>query len=303
MALAGLTPPCGQVYELNMDIPSLAARLVGWMAVPENNSLGPGLDLPAFDAPLVGCAPGDDPLFDFLKRDIGPGFYWTPVEAFAHAFPGTEAVSTDLSVVSWVLPQTEHTRRAHARTGDMPSIEWSRARHYGEKVNEALRRFVVELFAEEGVEACAPALLPLWTRAESPKYGFASTWSERHTAHVCGLGTFGLSDGLITPRGKAIRVGSVVVRARLTPTPRTYTDHHEWCLFFAGGKCRACMKRCPAGAISEKGHDKVKCKTYIRSITAPYVEERQLGFRVNSCGLCQVRVPCEHRNPTARREG
>ena len=108
------------------------------------------------------------------------------------------------------------------------------------------------------MDACAPALFPRWTRAQSPRYGFASTWSERHTAHVCGLGTFGLSDGLITPRGKAVRVGSVVVRARLTPTPRPYADHHEWCLFHAGGKCRACMKRCPAGAISEKGHDKVQ---------------------------------------------
>ncbi|MGE4421618.1 MAG: 4Fe-4S ferredoxin [Pseudodesulfovibrio sp.] len=284
-----------------MNIQTLSARMADWMADPDNNSLGPGLDLPAFDVPLVGCAAGDDPLFDFLKQDIGPDFYWTPAEAFARAFPGSAATGADLSVVSWVLPQTEHTRKAHGQHKEMPSEEWSRARHYGEKVNEALRRFVVGVFAEEDVDACAPALLPDWTRAESPKYGFASTWSERHTAHACGLGTFGLSDGLITPRGKAIRVGSVIVRAHITPTPRPYTRHNEWCLFHATGKCRACIKRCPAGAISEKGHDKVKCKTYIRSITAPHVEANQLGFRVNSCGLCQVRVPCESRNPTVKR--
>jgi epoxyqueuosine reductase QueG len=284
-----------------MNIPTLSERMADWMSVSENNSLGPDLDLPAFDAPLVGCASGGDPLFEFLKQDIGPDFYWTPDQAFAQAFPGSGVAGIDLSVISWVLPQTEHTRKAHGQNREMPSVEWSRARHYGEKVNEKLRRFVVGLFAEKGVDACAPALLPDWTRAESPRYGFASTWSERHTAHVCGLGTFGLSDGLITPRGKAIRVGSVVVRARLEPTPRPYTHHNEWCLFHAGGKCRACMKRCPAGAISESGHDKVKCKTYIRSITAPHVEENQLGFRVNSCGLCQVRVPCESRNPTVKR--
>jgi ferredoxin len=284
-----------------MNIPTLSERMTDWMSFCENNSLGPGLDLPAFDAPLVGCASGGDSLFQFLKQDIGPDFYWTPDQAFAQAFPGSGVAGTDLSVISWVLPQTEHTRKAHGQNREMPSVEWSRARHYGEKVNEGLRRFVVGLFAEQGVDACAPALLPDWTRAESPRYGFASTWSERHTAHVCGLGTFGLSDGLITPRGKAIRVGSVIVRARLDPTPRPYTHHNEWCLFHAGGKCRACMKRCPAGAISENGHDKVKCKTYIRSITAPHVEENQLGFRVNSCGLCQVRVPCESRNPTVKR--
>lgn len=282
-----------------MNLSQLSSIIDDWMAVPGNNSLGPGLSLPAFDTPLVGCVAGDDPLFDFLKRDIGAEFYWTPEEAFALAFPEAGADGSDLSVVSWVLPQTRNTRQAHGLNKELPSIEWSRARHYGEKVNEALRRFVVRSFEGEGVRACAPALLPMWTRAESSKYGFASTWSERHTAHVCGLGTFGLSDGLITARGKAIRVGSVVVQAQLAPTPRTYTHHNEWCLFHAKGKCRACIKRCPAGAISEKGHDKVKCKAYIRTITAAHVEEHQLGFRVNSCGLCQVRVPCESRNPTA----
>ncbi|WP_272698968.1 4Fe-4S ferredoxin [Desulfovibrio sp. Fe33] len=282
-----------------MNLSQLSSIIDDWMAVPGNNSLGPGLSLPAFDTPLVGCAAGDDPLFDFLKRDIGAEFYWTPEEAFALAFPEAGADGSDLSVVSWVLPQTRNTRQAHGLNKELPSIEWSRARHYGEMVNEALRRFVVRSFEGEGVLACAPALLPMWTRAESSKYGFASTWSERHTAHVCGLGTFGLSDGLITARGKAIRVGSVVVQAQLAPTPRTYTHHNEWCLFHAKGKCRACIKRCPAGAISEKGHDKVKCKAYIRTITAAHVEEHQLGFRVNSCGLCQVRVPCESRNPTA----
>lgn len=286
-----------------MNIPQLSSRIADWMDDPANNSLGPGLDLPAFDTPLVGCARGDDPLFAFLKQDIGPDFYWTPDQAFARAFPGTPTPAADLSVISWVLPQTEATRKAHGGNREMPSVEWSRARYYGEQVNEGLRKFVVRILSEEGLDACAPALLPEWSRMESPSYGFASTWSERHTAHVCGLGTFGLSDGLITPRGKAVRVGSVIVRAGLEPTPRPYTRHNEWCLFHANGKCRACMKRCPAGAISEKGHDKVKCKTYIRSITAPHVEENQLGFRVNSCGLCQVRVPCESRNPTARRTG
>lgn len=47
----------------------------------------------------------------------------------------------------------------------------------------------------------------VWSTALSTQYGFASSWSERHTAHFCGLGTFGVSDGLITSVGKAVRVG------------------------------------------------------------------------------------------------
>lgn len=273
-----------------------------WMDNQANNALEPESELPAFARPLVGFALGEDDLFKFLKADIGPDFYWTPEEAFSMAFPEEKIRADELSVIAWILPQTEHTRMAHRKAVDMPSVEWSKARHYGEKINENLRRCIVELFEAEGTQACAPVLLPQWSRALSDQYGFASSWSERHAAHVCGLGTFGLSDGLITPAGKAIRVGSVIVRKRFTPTPRVYKTHNEWCLFHSSGKCLACMRRCPAGAISEAGHDKVKCKTYIRNVTAIHVEREQLGFRVNSCGLCQTKVPCENRNPLARKK-
>lgn len=272
-----------------------------WMKDTSNNCLTPDSDIPAFDQPLVGCATGEDPLFAFLKTDIGPEFYWSPVEAFSSAFPGVAVEAHELSIIAWVLPQTEHTRKAHRKTTNLPSIEWSKARHYGEKVNENLRRYVVELFNAKGYQACAPTLLPSWKRATSHKYGFASSWSERHTAHVCGLGTFGVSDGLITPAGKAIRVGSVIVRKIFPSTPRSYSHHNEWCLHHRTGKCLVCMRRCPAGAISKSGHDKVKCKQYIRNITAVHVKEKQLGFKVNSCGLCQTAVPCENRNPIVKR--
>ena len=281
-----------------MDLKELSQFISAWMAEPTNNSIAPDSELPAFDVPLVGCASGDDPLFAFLKEDIGPDFYWTPAEAFVRAYPESEAGPEELSVVAWILPQTEHTRRAHRKAGPLPSIEWSRARYYGERVNEGLRKGVIRELAAHGISACAPALLPAWSRHLSEKYSFASVWSERHAAHVCGLGTFGLSDGLITPVGKAVRVGSVVVRAKFMATPRSYMHHNEWCLFHASGKCNACMRRCPVGAISEAGHDKEKCRRYIRTVTAAHVESEQLGFKVNSCGLCQTKVPCEHRNPT-----
>ena len=286
-----------------MDLHEIKRFISDWMSSPENNAIAPGSDLPAFDMPLVGCSSGADPLYPFLKQDIGPDFYWLPEEAFALGCPGHAAPGEALSVIAWILPQTEHTRRAHAKAQQLPSIEWSRARHYGENVNAALRRAVVDKLADEGIPACAPVMLPQWSRQLSQKYSFASSWSERHAAHVCGLGTFGLSDGLITEAGKAVRVGSVIAGAVLPPTQRPYTHYNEWCLFHAKGKCRACIKRCPADAISESGHDKEKCKRYIRTVTALHVEREQLGFKVNSCGLCQTKVPCEHRNPTRRPEG
>ncbi|TKB28575.1 4Fe-4S ferredoxin [Desulfopila sp. IMCC35006] len=279
----------------------ITQQIESWMDNRANNALEPGAPLPAFGKPLVGVAHGEDALFTFLKHDIGPDFYWTPEEAFLSAFPEEQTRADELSVIAWVLPQTEHTRLAQRKSLDLPSIEWSKARHYGEMVNENLRRYLVDLLEAEGYRACAPVLLPQWSRALSGRYGFASSWSERHAAHACGLGTFGISDGLITPVGKAVRVGSVVVRRRFTATPRLYAKHNEWCLFHATGKCLVCMRRCPAGAISQRGHDKVKCKQYIRSVTAVHVEKEQLGIRVSSCGLCQTKVPCENRIPLAMR--
>jgi hypothetical protein len=44
---------------------------------------------------------------------------------------------------------------------------------------------------------------PIWQQYKD----YASSWSERHAAHAAGLGTFGLCDGLITAKGKAMQGG------------------------------------------------------------------------------------------------
>ncbi len=64
---------------------------------------------PAWDEPLVGFSRGDDPLYQRFKEDIGP-FFWTPSEVFAATFPNVQAAPDELTVISWVLPQTEQTR-------------------------------------------------------------------------------------------------------------------------------------------------------------------------------------------------
>ena len=69
----------------------------------------------------------------------------------------------------------------------------------------------------------------------------ASQWSERHAAYASGLGTFGLCDGLITPKGKAVRFASVVTRIKVPPTQRPYKDHHAYCLHYAKGICGMCI--------------------------------------------------------------
>jgi len=245
---------------------------------------------PAFDDVLVGFASGADPIWQQYKEVIG-AFHWTPWEVYSQHCPLHPARPEELTVVSWVLPQRERVRKANRRARRYPSEDWARIRIYGEAFNVDLRRHVVAQFNAAGHPAVAPMLASNWTIVNSQRFSYASSWSERHAAHAAGLGTFGLCDGLITAAGKAMRAGSVVVNAALTWTPRPYADHRAYCLFFAEGACGKCIDRCPVGAITEKGHNKEKCRQHL-AVSRRHVR-KHYRFEGYGCGLCQVGVPCE----------
>ncbi|MDR1777387.1 MAG: 4Fe-4S ferredoxin [Desulfovibrio sp.] len=268
---------------------------------PVNNLHMPGGFEPAFGQPLLGFASGGDSLWTEFKKHIGE-FHWTPVEAFRLAYPGENPSPEELTVVSWILPQTTSTRKDQRKQKTYPSERWARNRIMGEQhVNQGLRKHLPDTLASRGVQALAPMLLPEWSRVECDKLVYASTWSERHAAYVAGLGTFGLCDGLITPVGKSMRTGSVIMRAALPPSPRPYSSHREYCLFFNSGTCGKCIKRCPVGALSADGHDKRRCREFLQGTTRPYVN-KTYHFDGYGCGLCQVGVPCETGIPRVRRE-
>ncbi len=252
----------------------------------------------AFETPLIGFSRGDDPLYETYRDHVGP-FYLTPWEIFSITFRDFGVRPEELSVISWILPQTGPTKADNRKEHFYPSERWARARIFGEEVNEKLRKHVVTVFEGEGYAAVAPSLTPQFSMRISPRYGLASTWSERHAAYAAGLGTFGLCDGLITPVGKAMRVGSVVARIQIPPTPRPYKDHHEYCLFFTQGLCKKCIPRCPAGAITEAGKDKPTCLRHLFPVTRDYVTSKY-GFDGYGCGLCQTGVPCESKIPTKK---
>lgn len=245
---------------------------------------------PIFDEPLVGFAAGDDPLFAQYQEIIGP-FHLTP----SQALPPVDGEA--LSVVSWVLPIVKKTRRSNRKMEIGPSQRWNHTRFTGEDFNDHLRRHVVAYLESHAYRAAAPVLSVQFHRLDLVN-GPTSTWSERHVAFAAGLGTFSLSDGLITARGIAHRVGSVVCTAPFTPTSRPYQDYREYCRFARDGSCMVCAKRCPAGAITAEGHDKNKCYTYQRDSLKSWIgRPGYLGSEYIACGLCQTGVPCEHTIP------
>jgi hypothetical protein len=303
VAVAGITGVAGQlrVPEIfaarawqQYDSASITSLIRDFAANSSLNSLRNAENEKAWAEPLVGFSRGGDSIYQLYKENIGP-FHWTPLEAFRLAFPDVAAKPEELCVISWVLPHTEAIKADLRKQTKDPSEKWIRARIYGEEFNEALRRYVATNLTKAGYPAVAPTLSPGFKTENSERYGMASSWSERHAAYAAGLGTFGLCDGLITPKGKAIRCGSVVARIQIPATPRLYEDHHAYCLFYAKGICGMCTTRCPAGAVTKSGHDKQACMKQCAA-TAQYAD-KQLGLKGYGCGFCQTGVPCESRIP------
>ena len=272
-----------------MDTKVVEKFIVDYMADPAHNSMRE-IDEPAFDTPLVGFSSAADALYPFYKQHIDADFYRLPTEWLASAY-GREFDPKQVSVVSWALPQTAHTRALSAAQKDCPTMEWQMVRVHGEECNRELASAVAAFFQAQGIEAVAPMCSPEFSWGKSERFTLVSNWSERHTAFISGLGTFGLCDGLISKKGKAARYGSVIVNTPLTPTERTYTAYNEYCM--AKNGCTACMQRCPAGAITPAGHDKNKCRAYHQEVIKPICRERYGYEGYSVCGLCQTGVPCE----------
>ncbi|MDR0842372.1 MAG: epoxyqueuosine reductase [Acidobacteriota bacterium] len=248
----------------------------------------------AWDTPLVGFANGGDAVFADYKDKVGP-FHWTPAEIFAMTFPDTPVKPEELTVIAWILPTREAIKADLRKETKNPAERWVRARIFGDVFNEELHRHVAESLIKAGYPAVAPTMNKEFKTQNSEKYGLASNWSERHAAYAAGLGTFGLCDGLITAKGKAMRCGAVVAKMPATPTPRPYTDHHAYCLHYAKGTCGICIARCPGKAVTKEGHDKTACYKQL-GVTAQYAKEH-FGIDGYGCGFCQTATPCESRIP------
>ncbi len=265
--------------------------IVDFVNTSEKNSLGGLYTEKAWGSPLVGFSSGNNSLYSTFKKDIGD-FYWTPEEIFSKTYPLTNISSNNLTVICWILPQTEETKRDMRQEVIYPSGRASFARVNGETFNLSIGKNVVNVLNKLGYQAMSTVLSPFWGRKESEKFGLASCWSERHAAYASGLGTFGLTDALITSIGMAVRIGSVIANISIEPTKPQYSTYHEYCLFFSNGSCMKCAQRCPANAITEYGHNKYKCIEYKKSISANY-NKQKYGLEANYCGLCQSGTPCE----------
>jgi len=269
-----------------------------------------------FQAPIIGVAGGDDPIFKKYKDSevVGPK-HMTPQEMWlAGGLPDRDNLKARLRIVSIVFPYSNEIREEDKNVAEMPAEIYCVGRNFANAFKNKVLEQTVEFYKNKGFQAVggmiSPAFQLNFRDVGEPGFIYA-VWSERHIAFAAGLGTFGLHEGLITEAGCNIRLGSVITDAPLEVTPRKSDDPYANCLHFAGEKCMKCVSRCAGNALSEDGHDKVKCYLW-GQVVAREMEQRlgpllkphhrniggkdQKSYPVG-CALCQFGVPCTSNNP------
>ena len=235
-----------------------------------------------YEAPLIGFASASDDIFArFREKDvIGPQFFgpreWLPAAK---------------TVAAFFLPFTPEVRLSNRADRTDPSVEWLYARIEGQEFIGSYMTALRQLLQSQGIETCVPAMderfclsFEIVSTESGGDIHVDSRWSERHAAYACGLGTFGLSRGLISQKGMAGRYASLILSAEWDPSERRYTGVYDYCV-----ECGACMRNCPAGAITlTAGKNNLICKTFTDQMKAKYAPRY-------GCGKCQVGVPCESR--------
>ncbi len=260
---------------------------------------------PIVDEPIVAYANGDDPIFQDLKTIVGE-FHLTPREimekyvANKHWRFGARDKIDNVGVISWALPVTHETRVLERTSPFGGSPRYNHSRWLGIRLYESLSQYVASLLEILRCNAVAPTESKLFEIKEMSGGWLAANWSERHIAYACGLGTFGLNGLMITSRGCAVYLGSVVCDRALTPTPRA-ASHVANCPFYRDESCGHCIDRCPGSAIGKDGRSNITCLKNLRDEQARKVIslglDKELVGPAPACGRCSTAVPCEDRIP------
>lgn len=115
---------------------------------------------------------------------------------------------------------------------------------------------------------------------------FADTGSliEREFAKKAGVGWQGKSGNLISGRfGTFFNIGYMLVDFKLE-TSVPFSHDYTKC-----GDCEACIKACPAHALTEDSFDYRKCISYLTQIKEPLTSAQMqtMGLNLYGCDICQ----------------
>ena len=222
--------------------------------------------------PLVGFANVKNPAFNKLKTIAAPNHY-LPTDLLLEA----------VSVVSFFLPFTEELVDINQNHSYI-SKEWAIAYIETNQLIDEIIVHMADFLRKHDIKCNSnPAREPF------SKEILMHRWSQRHVAKICGLGSFGINNMLITKLGCAGRYGSFVTDASLDYNEPN-TD--EYCLYKKDGSCSVCVELCPTGALKKDGFDRHKCYAWLKNTNDYYSDLDECDV----CGKC-ITVPCAFKIP------
>jgi len=222
---------------------------------------------------IVNFADAKDPQFKKLKEIVSP----------SHAMP-EDIISDAKSVIAYFIPFSEEVANSNIE-GKYSSKEWAKAYVETNQLIADINDHLKNVFTKKGYKV---ATIPATSNFDEDK--LMSDWSHRHVAHIAGLGTFGANNMLITDKGCAGRIGTIVSNINLESSKKI---KEERCLKKAGYNCNKCIDRCVIDAFTKSDFDRFSCYDLL-------LENDTLHSDLpltDVCGKCCVDLPCTFENP------
>ncbi|MEE4356612.1 MAG: hypothetical protein V2I97_09085 [Desulfococcaceae bacterium] len=211
------------------------------------------------------------------------------IAADDHLMPW-ELMPSAKSLIVFFLPFTKELARENHK-GEIPCRNWGLTYESTNRLIGKICEYLRDKLENRGF-GCE--LTPATHNFDTVR--LMARWSHKHLGYLAGLGKFGVNAQIITPSGCAGRMGSLVTEAETGDHP--LVDARELCLHKAGYKCLVCVKRCPVGALSEKGTDRQKCWARLNENLENTEELRGMENTTHVCGKCQVLLPCSLKIPS-----
>ncbi|MFA9378415.1 MAG: hypothetical protein ACERKZ_16970 [Lachnotalea sp.] len=223
-----------------------------------------------FLEPIIGFASADDPMYEKLDDLIG-----SP-QVHPKVF-----LETAKTVIVYFIPFSKETVTS-IQGEKVISKAWSKSYNNGNMILNQIAKNLQEQLKTRGITVKSEP--PTYANASYDSINLSAKWAHKSSAVIAGIGTFGLNHLLITEKGTAGRIGSVVIDSEIEPTK---VKENSQCLYYKTGKCKVCVTKCPSGALSEDGNfDRFRCNAYL---DGKNIHEQEQGCGMCSSGPCAMK--------------
>lgn len=201
---------------------------------------------------------------------------------FDHVMPN-EIIKDAKTIIAYFIPFNIDISKSNI-DGNIASKEWALAYQETNELFTVLNEHIIKYLKSLGYDASTPSKEATAMDDNIIK----SKWSQRHVARICGLGTFGINNMLITEKGCSGRVNTIITNIDNVEIDSPLKE--EYCLYKINNSCKVCVNRCISKTLTIDGFDRKKCYDVC-------IENARIHNGNDVCGKCVVNLPCSFNIP------